>query len=242
MRGSRRTRARLLLTCEHAGNAVPREYERLFIGARRALASHRGWDAGALDLARALGRRLRVPVRWVCWSRLLVDPNRSPTNPRIWSRWTASLSRAEKARILDRYWWPHRRAVETAVRTAAASGARVLHVAVHSFTPVLDGRTRNADIGLLYDPARELERGLCRAWRADLRTSLPDHRVRRNYPYRGATDGLASWMRRRFPDRSYVGIELEVNQALRGRTADDDLADVLADFLARRRRSRGAGT
>ena len=42
----------------------------------------------------------------------------------------------------------------------------------------------------------------------------PSRRVRRNYPYAGKGDGLANALRRRFPHGDYVGIELEVNQAI----------------------------
>jgi hypothetical protein len=38
--------------------------------------------------------------------------------------------------------------------------------------------------------------------------------VRRNYPYAGKGDGLTSHLRRRFPPRAYVGIELEINQRI----------------------------
>src|SRR5262249_47965032 len=75
----------LVLTCEHAGNKIPPGYSRLFRGADDVLASHRGWDPGALTLARALAKRLRRPLHFVTWSRLLVESNRAPHNPRIWS-------------------------------------------------------------------------------------------------------------------------------------------------------------
>jgi predicted N-formylglutamate amidohydrolase len=207
---------RLILTCEHGGNRIPREYAGLFRGAGSVLASHRGWDPGALLVARALAGRLRVPVLAVTWSRLLVEPNRAPTNPRIWSRYAAELPRDEKQRILERYWWPHRRQVEASVRKAIAGGARVLHVAVHSFTPKLGGQVRNADVGLLYASKRPREARLCRRWQVELARIDPDLRVRRNYPYRGEADGLPTWLRRRFPDRQYAGVELELNQALMG--------------------------
>jgi hypothetical protein len=42
----------------------------------------------------------------------------------------------------------------------------------------------------------------------------PEWRVRRNYPYRGDADGLTTHLRERLPAREYVGVELEVNQAL----------------------------
>jgi hypothetical protein len=37
-------------------------------------------------------------------------------------------------------------------------------------------------------------------------------RLRRNYPYIGASDGVCQVMRRRYPADAYVGLELEVNQ------------------------------
>jgi predicted N-formylglutamate amidohydrolase len=219
---------RLLLTCEHGGNRIPGEYAALFRGGARALASHRGWDPGALLVARALARRLEVPLLAVTWSRLLVEPNRAATNPRMWSRYTAGLSREEKQRILEHYWWPHRRQVEASVRSAVAAGVRVLHVAVHSFTPTLDGEVRNADVGLLYASKRPREARACRRWQAELRRIDPALRVRRNYPYRGEADGLPTWLRRRFPDRHYAGVELELNQALM-----DDRRHAIARTLAR---------
>jgi hypothetical protein len=36
--------------------------------------------------------------------------------------------------------------------------------------------------------------------------------VRRNYPYVGYSDGLTTYLRTRFDDRQYSGIELEINQ------------------------------
>ena len=223
----------LLLTCEHAGNKIPREYTSLFRGADEVLASHRGWDPGALDVARALAKKFGVPLPAVSWSRLLVESNRSPTNRRIWSKYTASLPRAERERILDSYWWPHRRAVETAVRDGVAEGRRVVHIAVHSFTPVLDGETRDADIGLLYDPARPGERALCRCWQEVLEEMDPTLRVRRNYPYQGNADGLSTWLRRAFADAEYAGIELELNQALLASERCRSLKPVLAESIER---------
>jgi predicted N-formylglutamate amidohydrolase len=230
---------RLLLTCEHGGSRIPREYRPLFRTAARDLASHRGWDPGALDVARGLARRLRLPLLAVTWSRLLVEPNRSPTNPRIWSEYTKGLSAEERERILARYWWPHRRDVESAVRSLVARGHRVVHVAVHSFAPVLDGEPREADVGLLYDSGRAAEKALCIRWQGILEKLDPSLRVRRNHPYRGATDGLPTWLRRRFPGRVYAGVELELCQALLTRSDRARVAALLAASLERLLREAG---
>jgi predicted N-formylglutamate amidohydrolase len=206
----------LLLTCEHGGNRIPRPYAYLFRGAGTRLASHRGWDPGALPLARLLSRELRRPLLAVTWSRLFVEANRSPTNRRIWSDLTKGLPRAERERILDRWWRPHRQEVEDVVAKAIDLGNRVVHVAVHSFAPVLDGEVRNAEVGLLYDSRRRQESTFCRRWGTALRRADPRLRVRYNYPYDGAADGLTTSLRRRHPPSRYVGVELEINQALVG--------------------------
>lgn len=208
------TRDTLLLTCEHGGNRIPRAYAARFAGASDVLASHRGWDPGALQLARLLARELRRPLHAVTWSRLLVEANRAPTNPRIWSRYTKDLPKAERDTILDTYWRPHREEVERAVAALVKKGPRVVHIAVHSFTPELDGEVRNAEVGLLYDSKHKGEAAFCRRWAECLRRLDPSLRVRLNYPYRGDSDGLTTWLRRRNPHARYAGIEFELNQAL----------------------------
>ncbi|MCC6301948.1 MAG: N-formylglutamate amidohydrolase [Gammaproteobacteria bacterium] len=222
----------LLLSCEHASNRLPREYRPLFRGCRSLLAGHRGYDPGALSCARVMGRRLRAPLIASAYSRLLVDLNRSPAHPALFSARTRALPPEEKRRMLARYYHPHRARVERWVASRAAAGRRIVHVAVHSFTPVLDGVARRADIGLLYDPSRRAEASLCRRWRDALREAGGELTVRRNYPYRGASDGLTRHLRARFSPARYAGIELEINQnLLRRGGARERLAVVLAATL-----------
>ena len=95
---------------------------------------------------------------------------------------------------------------------ATAAGDRVVHVASHSFTPELHGKVRTADIGMLYDPRRPGEVAFATAWIEALRARDGALRLRRNYPYLGASDGVCQVMRRRYPPGAYVGLELEVNQ------------------------------
>lgn len=209
----RRTSA-LLLTCEHAGNRIPAPHAHLFRGAQALLESHRGWDPGALVLAKSMARALNRPLLAVTWSRLLVEANRAPTNPRIWSQFTRNLSKAQRGEILETWWRPHRRAVEDAVAAEIARGCRAVHVAVHSFTPALDGVVRNAEIAFLYDSRRRGETVLCRRWADALRSLAPELRIRFNYPYRGTADGLPTALRKLHPESRYLGVELEVNQAL----------------------------
>ena len=205
----------LLITCEHGGNRVPAAYRALFsegAGAARALASHRGWDPGALPLARELARRLDAPLLACTTTRLVVDTNRSVGRPGLFSEWTRGLPAEERDAIVARWWQPHRSRVEELVRSRVRGRARVLHLAVHSFTPRWKGRTRAIDVGLLYDPARAGERTFVTGWLEALRERRGDLRLARNRPYRGNADGLTTWLRTRFGDPRYLGIELEVSQ------------------------------
>lgn len=227
----------LVLTCEHGGHAVPAAYRALFRGHEARLKSHEGWDPGALELARELRRKLSrvLPTTLVAatTTRLLIDLNRSATNPRAFSSIVRALSWSERTGIVWRHYLPHLTAVVTPIAEAHLRGATVVHLGVHSFTPVLRGARRDFEIGLLYDPKRPGERRFCDAWRAALARTAPELRVRRNAPYRGTSDGLTTILRRRFDDR-YLGIELEVNQAipLRGGQAWSGLCRTIAKALA----------
>ena len=204
----------IVVSCEHGGHRIPAHYRSLFTGHERVLASHRGWDAGSLVLARAIARACHAPLVATTTSRLLVECNRSIGHPQLFSEFTRRLPPDERTRLLERYYRPHRRAVEEIIIRALESHERVLHVGVHTFTPVLKGVRRRADVGLLYDPKRPFEHAVVDALVVHFGLRAPALVVRRNYPYRGWTDGLTTTLRSWLPRGRYAGIELEVNQAL----------------------------
>ena len=199
-----------IVSCEHASAAVPDEYAETLSAAAALMPTHRASDLGALKAARQLAGALQAPLLAGEVTRLLVDLNRSASNPRVFSPFSRQLSRRERATLLARHHEPHRLAVRAAVHAAPPP---VLHLAIHSFTPVLHGQRRRADIGLLYDPRRPAEKALATSLQAALKQVAPDLKVRRNYPYRGASDGLATWLRRQFGPQTYLGLEIELNQA-----------------------------
>ena len=176
-----------IITCEHGGNRIPAPYRGLFRGQRALLDSHRGYDAGALVMAKALARACRAPL---------------------------VASTTSRAQIVEQHYQPYRVQVERLVTQAVSRGHRVIHISSHSFTAELGGRVRVADVGLLYNPGRRAEAEVCARWKESLTVSAPELRVRRNYPYAGKADGLTSHLRLRFAESDYVGIELELNQSI----------------------------
>lgn len=203
-----------LITCEHGGNSIPAPYQALFEGMEELLESHRGHDPGALVMAHDLTQAFDATLVFATVSRLIIDLNRTQNNPHAFSTMTRSLSAQQRAEIVAVHYRPYRQRVEDFVSAQVAAGQRVIHISSHSYTPNLDGTIRTADVGLLYDPARAPEVALCARWKTDLEALAPALRVRRNYPYLGKGDGMTSYLRHRYPTSQYVGVELEINQAI----------------------------
>lgn len=204
----------MLVTCEHGGNRVPPRYRQLFRGLQRSLNTHRGYDFGALRMAREMSASFEAPLVASTVSRLLVDLNRSIGHPRLHAEAVRNSSREILEQILADHYLPYRAQAENLVKKAIARGRRVIHVSSHSFTPELNGKVRTADVGLLYDPVRPGEVRMCKQWKAALERAVPHPRVRRNYPYAGRDDGFMRYLRSRYLPAAYVGIELEINQAI----------------------------
>jgi predicted N-formylglutamate amidohydrolase len=205
----------VLVTCEHAGYKVPAAFlKRMSKVQQKDLATHKGWDPGALAMARQAAKTLDAPLLYTLISRLLVDCNRSSHHPRCLGPAFRGADPAEKNFILAAYYWPHRNAIEKEILKSIQNGFSVLHLAMHSFTPVLDGEERQAEVGLLYDPARPWEKLWSDALIKEMKAEWPDWRLRRNYPYLGKSDGLTTWLRKHYGPNEYAGVEMEWNQAL----------------------------
>ncbi|WP_324718989.1 N-formylglutamate amidohydrolase [Salinimicrobium sp. HB62] len=201
---------KLVLTCEHAGNEVPEAYRNFFSGAVEVLETHRGFDPGARDLFQELSG-LAVFSQDYMISRLLVEPNRSLGHEQLFSEFTVPLKDSQKKEILKEFYLPYREYIEGRIRSLIQEGNDILHISVHTFTPVLNGEVRNANIGLLFDPSRKSEKSFCEDLKERILQQDRDHKVRYNYPYLGIDDGFTTYLRQQFPQQ-YSGIELEVNQ------------------------------
>ncbi len=220
-----------VVTCEHATSRVPDDLVALFRPHRAILKTHRGYDQGALAVAEHLAGTLAAPLFIGEVSRLVVELNRSPDSPSLFSAVTRDLDDSAKHAIIGRYYTPWRAAVREHI---ARVPAPVLHLSVHSFTPVLDGKQRELEVGLLFDPRRPREKSICERWRRAINAD-PDAaelRVKMNLPYRGTSDGHTTALRAVFPASRYLGVEIEVNNALlRTPRGQEHIGAVLARTL-----------
>jgi predicted N-formylglutamate amidohydrolase len=208
-------KAILILTCEHASNRLPAAFKKAVPA--EVLKTHRAYDIGAVQVFRKLVKFAKP--EFFCegkFSRLFVDLNRTITNKSAFSDYLRNNENA-KAQATA-YWNEYRATIEKFVESAIKPKTRavkpapeIVHLGIHSFTPVLNGKVRNTDIGILYDPARPQERAYANVIKAEIKRLYPAMKVRFNYPYKGTSDGLTTTLRKKFGPR-YVGIEIEINQ------------------------------
>ena len=221
----------IIFTCEHASNAIPLEYQHLFVNKKKLLSTHCGYDLGTKEIGTILAKFFKAPIIYGKFSRLLIDLNRSAKHKSAFSDMTKDLPTQDKERIIETFHQPHWHEVRSLIDKKIQKGFHVLHIGVHSFTPILFGEIRNADIGLLYDPSRKQELKTAILWQ----NALKEHtqlRIRRNYPYLGKLDGLTTQLRKNYSEKNYSGIEVEVNHAcLVHDKAFEDIGRVLAETL-----------
>jgi len=201
-----------VITCEHAGNRIPIAFAYLFQDAKGNINSHKGWDIGALFWAERLAKHLGTDLFSYEYTRLLIEVNRSEHSDQLYSKYSAELPDSTKKYLLETYYRPYRRKVRQHIEHLLDWDKNVLHVSVHSFSPIWDGKERAVEIGLLFDEEREEEAAFCQIWKERLNELHPDLKIRFNEPYLGKDDGFCTRLRGKFPVENYFGIELEVNQ------------------------------
>lgn len=212
----------LVISSEHASRDRPPELADPSL-ADAVFETHVAWDPGAREIARALAAATGAPLHLGRYTRLFVDLNRSPTSPEAVpatafgvhvppnARLDADQIRARIAAHHAPYW----AAVERDVLLAHDRAQAVLHLSVHSFVEEYQGRHRALDLGLLFDPARALERRVADHLARAFRRAGFD--ARDNEPYDGRADALTTALRTTHGGAWYAGVELEINQRHLGR-------------------------
>ncbi|WP_053331702.1 N-formylglutamate amidohydrolase [Criblamydia sequanensis] len=222
---------KVVLSVEHAGFELPYGFEISI--PEKILTSHRGYDKGAFEIGEAFEKVFKTGFFSQSLSRLVIEMNRSLNHPFLFSSYTKGLTKEEKKSLIDQYYFPYRDAVQSLISRKIKQEGSVVHLSLHTFTPIFKGIKRNAMIGLLYDSRRKRERELALSWKENLKKNLDiGYNVKLNYPYLGKADGLTSYFRKIYKPSEYVGLELEVNQALFSkRQAFFDLSILVAEAL-----------
>jgi predicted N-formylglutamate amidohydrolase len=198
----------VVITCEHGGNHIPDEFYPYFVIAKKVVSSHKGWDLGALNLAKALSSQLETPLFYSETSRLVIELNRSIGSSELFSSYMTPVAGSE---VLEKYYLPYRNEVENHI-DKLVKDSMVLHLSIHSFTPVWEGVERTTDIGILIDEDAPNELMLGNLWEKELRNSFHELQIDINKPYNGKDDGFTTHLRQKYQFKNYLGVELEMNQ------------------------------
>lgn len=204
----------LILSSEHGVNNIPNKYANLFTPYQDLLETHRGIDIGSLDLAIYLHQHLPADFVQAQVSRLLIDCNRSLKHPQCFSEISITLPNSEKKAIMETYYLSYRNKIKQLIEETIAQDQIILHLSIHSFTPIWQDAIRTTDIGLLYDPRRRLEKYIAKQLQNNIKAKNSPFRIRMNYPYKGISDGFTTTLRKIIPEDKYIGLEIEMNQAI----------------------------
>jgi predicted N-formylglutamate amidohydrolase len=182
--------ASVLLLCDHAGRHIPPELEQLGLS-DAALAQHIGWDIGAAEVTRKLARLLDAPAILNHVSRLVIDPNRRPGTstsiPEISDGCVVpgnqGLTDAGQLDRVRRFFLPYHRAVARRIAAFRRAGRVPAVIAMHSFTPRMNGLDRPWQVGVLWRGDRRLAAPVLAALEARGDLVIGD-----NQPYSGLRD------------------------------------------------------
>ncbi len=148
----------ILLVCDHASCRFPKSLGDMGLDpfARRC---HLAVDIGAGPLTEKLAVSLGVTAVLAQYSRLVMDCNRQLMDPSAFLQFgdgtlipgNRNLHQSDKDLRAEALYWPYHAAVDKQVQRLRNIGPAPAFIAVHSFTPVMNGEARPWEMGVLWD-------------------------------------------------------------------------------------------
>ena len=206
--------SRVILVCDHASAAIPAPLGGLGL-CPADLVSHIAWDIGAATVTALLAEALGASAVLAGVSRLVVDCNRPSEHPGWIPEVTCGIPVPGNRGLSDgdidareRCWYrPYHQAIsETVARAVDQSGPPVV-LAIHSFTPCLNGQDRPWHAGLLWNRDPRLAQPMLQRL-----TAVPGMNVGDNQPYSGR--GLNHTLDMHAQKKGYAHLSIEIRQDL----------------------------
>ena len=175
-----------VIVCDHASNRIPRGLKDMGLK-KNLLKKHIGWDIGAEEASLHISRALDMPVILAEYSRLVTDLNRAPhhaecmaeTSDHIKIPANAALSKKDRERRLKEIYWPYQNKIGKLLDRFVSKRQVPLLLAIHSFTPEMDGAKRPWHVSLLWNREEKIAKQVVKA----IRKNHPDLLVGENQPY-----------------------------------------------------------
>jgi predicted N-formylglutamate amidohydrolase len=223
----------IVLMCDHASADIPAEYDNLGLP-DEVFGQHVAIDIGARDMTLELSRRMDAVAIIANFSRLLIDPNRSPEQPGfvpersdgIEIPGNQNLSAGEISHRRRHFYEPFHDTVSNQLDKVLARGQTPIVIGVHSYTPIMQGAGRPWEVGLLWNRDPRLAMPILDFLRRDPQLTVGD-----NQPYSGKILGHS--MDEHGGRHGYANMVIEVRQDLVSSQTDARAwGNLFADGLA----------
>jgi predicted N-formylglutamate amidohydrolase len=210
-----RGRSPFVLIADHAGQQVPAALADLGLP-QAELDRHIGWDIGIAGVTRALAGLLGAWAIEQTYSRLVIDCNRPPGAPGRFApvsdhtvvpgnqRLDAAAQEARVREIFD----PYHQRISAELDARSVAGTRTILIAMHSFTPAMQGVARPWHAGVLYQRDARFAHALLHALQAEGDLVVGD-----NQPY-AVSDATDYAIPVHAEARGLAHVELEIRQDL----------------------------
>jgi len=177
----------LLLVCDHASSTIPAALNNLGLD-EALLNEHIALDIGAAAVTQRLAEKLGVPAVFCNYSRLVVDCNRPLAHRHAFPDYSDNtpvpgnqdLSDADKQQRIDAIFHGYHNAVAEGLQQLQSLAPAPAIIAIHSFTPTMDGYQRPWHCGILWDKDERLAVPMIKGLR-----NLQSFEVGDNEPYSG---------------------------------------------------------
>ncbi len=205
----------ILLTCDHAGNAIPETLAHLGLAAADR-EDHIAIDIGIFAVCNWLAQRLDAHLIAQAYSRLVIDCNRRPgvassileESDGRFVPGNQGLEPAAREQRRAEIFIPYHNTIARTLDEGRANGRASILCAMHSFTGTIGGEKRDLDIGVIYGPSSAIADPVFDALKNQ--TGL---RVARNEPYVVDFENDYS-MPEHGENRGIPYVELEIRQDL----------------------------
>lgn len=148
----------VLIVCDHASRFIPKELGGLGVS-KQHLKDHIAWDIGAAEVSRVLAAELGATALLAGNSRLVVDCNRHLDDPSAFPETSdgvaipgnRNLTITERQHRADTFYWPYHHLIRDQLYGMESVRPAPVVIAIHSFTPQLNGFIRPWHLGALWD-------------------------------------------------------------------------------------------
>lgn len=157
----------LLIACDHAENLIPDSLSGLGLNPDY-LRRHIAYDIGAKQVAIRLAEFFDATLLLASYSRLVIDLNRHLHDPSLIAEYSdgveipGNLNLTDEMRThrINNYFHPYHNQYQDMVNSLISKHDRPIILAVHSFTPIMNGVVRPWEIGVLWDQDEVLAKQL----------------------------------------------------------------------------------